>query len=298
MMKVLCVGHIAYDIALSLEDYPLENTRNKVVAVNESGGGCSATAACLLGKWGEQSYICGVVGYDAYSDKIKKEFNEFKVKTDYLETNYETKTALTYILLNKKRATRTILSQESKLPPLKKTDYNIAADMIMLDGHEYEASLNILKNMPNALSMIDAGRVNKHVLDLCTKVNFIVCSKEFAEEVSGIKYTDNASLSKIYLNLKSRFAKQEIVITLEDKGAIYSFENQIKLLPALKVTVADSTGAGDIFHGAFCYQYLKTRNIENAVKFANIAAGLSLSKVGTKNSIPQLSEVEKYYAQV
>ena len=159
--------------------------------------------------------------------------------------------------------------------------------------------MRTLKYMPNAVSILDAGRVNKNVLDLCTKVNFIICSKEFAEEVSGIKMADNDTsvIANIYQNLKQKFPKQEIVVTLEDKGALYSYENHIKILPALKVNVKDTTGAGDIFHGAFAYQYMKTKNVEDAVKFANITAGLSTQSVGVKNSYPKLDEVMKYYEQ-
>ena len=68
-------------------------------------------------------------------------------------------------------------------------------------------------------------------------------------------------------------------------------------MPALKVNVKDTTGAGDIFHGAFAYQYMKTKNVEDAVKFANITAGLSTQSVGVKNSYPKLDEVMKYYEQ-
>ena len=300
-MKVLCIGHIAYDITLQMKNFPQENTRNEIINICESGGGSTANSACLLSKWQEEAYICGVVGYDASSEKIKKEFNSFNVKTDFLETDYENQTSLSYIILNPLNASRTIMSRKISLSEIKKNNYTtVAADAILLDGYEYETALKTLKSMPSAISILDAGRVNKQVLDLCSKVNFIICSKEFAEEVTNIKIIngDNKLIAQLYQTLKQKYPKQEIIVTLEDQGALYSYENHIKLLPALKVNVKDTTGAGDIFHGAFAYQYLKTKNIESATKFANIAAGLSTQYIGVKNSYPNLNEVNKYYEQV
>lgn len=299
-MKYLCIGHIAYDITLLMNDFPKENTRNEIVEKYEAGGGSTANSACLLGYWDQEAYICGVIGYDSYSEKLKKEFGDFKVQTNFLEFDYENKTPLTYVIINPLNASRTILQHKQGLASIKKNDYStVTPDAILLDGHEYDTAVKTLKYMPNAVSILDAGRVNKNVLDLCTKVNFIICSKEFAEEVSGIKMADNDTsvIANIYQNLKQKFPKQEIVVTLEDKGALYSYENHIKILPALKVNVKDTTGAGDIFHGAFAYQYMKTKNVEDAVKFANITAGLSTQSVGVKNSYPKLDEVMKYYEQ-
>ncbi len=300
-MKVLCIGHIAFDVTFEMATYPVENTRNEINNIVETGGGSSATAACLLGKWGFEPYICGVIGYDEYSEKIKKEFSNFKVNTDFLEIDYERKTSVSYILLNPVNKSRTILSKKSELSPIKKDDYNkIPIDMILLDGHEYQTSLKTLRTCQTATSILDAGRATKEVLDLCSKVNFIICSLEFAEEVSGIKIVpgDTKTIADLYQNLKKRFIKQEIIVTLEDQGALYAIDGHIKLIPALKLDAKDTTGAGDIFHGAFAYQYAQTKNIEQAVKFANVTAGLSVRNVGSKNSFPELDEVKKYYEQV
>ncbi len=300
-MKALCIGHIAYDITLEMDSFPQENTRNDVINTYECGGGSTANCACLLAKWQEPSYICGVIGYDSYSEKIKREFTDFKVNLDYLEIDYEHKTSLSYIILNPHNGSRTIMRKKLDLAPVKRTDFTIInADVILLDGYEHQTALKALKSMPTAISILDAGRNSKDVLDLCNKVKIIICSKEFAEQITGI-HPDKKDMNKVaamFLEMKKRYPAQEVVITLEDEGAVYSYENHIKILPALKVVVKDSTGAGDIFHGAFAYQYYKTKDVEKAVKFANVAAGLSAQNIGVKNSFPELEEVNRYYEQL
>jgi len=300
-MKILCLGHIAYDITLEAENYPKENSKSELTYVYESGGGSIANCACLLSKWQEETYVCGVIGYDTYGEKIKKEFNDFKVNTDYLEIDYENKTSLSYIILNSLNASRTILRKKNQLIPLKKAEFGVTEfNVILLDGYYYSSALKALKSQAKAISILDAGKNSKEVLDLCPKVKFIISSKEFAEEITGIK-PDKGDVNKIasmFLEMKKRYPAQEIIITLEDEGAVYAYENHIKILPALKVVAKDSTGAGDIFHGAFAYQYAKTKDVEKAVKFANVTAGLSVQKIGVKNSLPTLDEVNRYYEQL
>ena len=300
-MKALCIGKTEFNITLQLDKYPTEGFIQEIRKNIESGGGSVFSAASLLAKWHEDAYLCGVIGYDSYSEQLKKELTSLGVKIDFLETDYENKNSYNYIILNKENNSKTVLKNALDLSPIKKSDYSsITTDLIILDGYEYNTAIKTLKYMPNAISILDANRVNKEVIDLCGKVKFIVCSKEFAEEVSGIKIeSDNTkTIVSLYESLKKKFYKQEIIVTLKEQGVLYSNENHIKILPALKVDVEDNTGAGDIFLGAFAYQLIKTNNIENSVKFANIAAGLSVKSLGVNNSYPELEEVNTYYEQI
>ena len=78
---------------------------------------------------------------------------------------------------------------------------------------------------------------------------------------------------------------------------MYVSNNQIKVMPGLKVDEVDSTGAKDIFNGAFSYGLLKGYDIEKCITFANIAAGLSVVKVGGRSSIPEFDDIMKYFKQ-
>ena len=88
-MKALVIGHSSYDISCPVDSYPVENTKYRLDESVSCGGGPAANAAYLLGKWGVETYYAGVVGSDDFGSKIKKEFENIGVHTDYLETNYE-----------------------------------------------------------------------------------------------------------------------------------------------------------------------------------------------------------------
>ena len=92
--------------------------------------------------------------------------------------------------------------------------------------------------------------------------------------------------NKIYLAFKyidiSKEEYYEIVIK-----AINDYE----LIPSIKVTPVDSTGAGDIFHGAFAYFISHDYSLKDSLKLANITGAISVTRIGSRYSIPTLEEI-------
>jgi len=299
-MTILSIGRTSYDITCPVEEYPVEGTKYLLNEKIESGGGTAANVAYLLGKWGEISYFAGVIGSDDYGTKIKKDLEQVMVRTDLMEVSYDVGTPLSIILVNKKQSTRTRFDVVGESQPnLKKYEYTITPDVIFSDGKEYNATINALNKFPNAISIVDAGRVTRDLLELCKFVKYIVCSKGFAEAVSGLKidYNNSSSLVNVYRKLKQRYPNNEIIVTLENMGAMYPINGEIRVMPGIKTDVVDPSAAGDIFHGAFAYCLANNFDIEKAVTYSNIAAGLSVGKMGGRTSIPTIKEVISYYNQ-
>lgn len=297
-MTILSIGAASYDITCPVDEYPVEGTKYFLNEKIESGGGTAANVAYLLGRWGEVSYFAGVLGSDDYGTKIKKELEQATVKTEFVEYSYEVGTPLSIILVNKKKGSRTKFEVVgSTQPQLKKYEYNITPDVIFSDAKEYAATINALNKFPNAISIVDAGRVNKDLLELCKYVKYIVCSKGFAEAVSGqkIDYNNSSTLVNVYKKLKDKYPNNEIVVTLEEMGALYSVNGEIRIMPGIKTEVVDPSCSGDIFHGAFAYCLANGFDMEKTITYSNIAAGLSVGKMGGKTSIPSIKEVINYY---
>ncbi len=295
-MKILCIGHIAYDITIPLEQYPIENTKNRVPSRVECGGGPASNAAYLLGKWGIDTYIAGVIGNDVYGKRIKKEFEEVGVNTTYLEMNSEQETTSSFIIANKQKGTRTVFTYRPNNIKMKPINLSFEPDLILTDGQEVELSKEMIKKYPNAISVIDAGRANPEIIELAKLVNYTVCSKEFAESVTNmtIDYDKPNTLRELYRKMEFIF-KNNIVVTLEAKGALYQYKKQVKLMPSIKVKAVDSTGAGDLFHGAFVYGLAKNMPYEEIVKLSNVTGALSVTKIGGRFSAPSREEIKKVY---
>lgn len=296
-MKILCIGHSAYDITTPLENYPKENTKNRVHERIECGGGPAGNAAYLLAKWGMEVYFAGIVGNDLYGKRIRDEFRMIGVNTDYLQLSDEYITTTSHIIANKENGSRTILTYRPSNMKMHDIDIDIKPDIILIDGQEYEMSKKVIANNPDAIVIIDAGRDRKEVKDLCMMSDYVVCSKDFMEAVSHITIYDQTSLEMAFKHLENQF-KTKIIVTLEAKGCAYRDNDQIKIIPSVSVKAIDSTGAGDIFHGAFVYGMASNWPLEKILRYANIAGAMSVTRVGGRNSIFSKKEMDEVFNEI
>ncbi len=302
-MNALSVGRIAYDITIPVDNYPEENSKMLLKEKMEYSGGPACNVALLLRKWNCETYFSGVIGYDDYGSSIKKELDNDNVHTNYLETNYEKHTTMNVVLVNKSTTSRTILAIEPEVNHVKRSDYQENFELIYSDGFEYSATLSALNQNPTSISLLgaslDTGNDEKEIMTLGKSVKYITFSIDFAERQTRMKadFNNPQTLLNIYKELKNRLPNTNIIVTLKNMGAMYQYNDEIKVMPTISVKEVDRTGAGDIFDGALLYGLWKKYDIEKAIRIANIAAGLSTTKYGVKNSIPLLSEVINYYEQ-
>ena len=297
-MKIICIGNAAYDVTLPVNHYPVENKKIRLDAPRvECGGGSASNCAYLLAKWGMETYFAGAVGDDYYGNRIIEEFEKIGVNTKYIEKKKDVSTTSSFIIANTTVGSRTILTDKSKDMVMKKREIDDDFDVILLDGYERDFAVEVIKKNPKAIKIIDAGSLRESTVELAKMADYVVCSNDFAMEFTKkkIDYNDMKTLIEIYDDLKKEFS-QKIVITLEDKGC-FTYDNGYKLVPSIKVTSVDSTGAGDIYHGAFTYCIANNYDIITTMKMSNITGALSVTKVGGRYSIFSLEEVKAKYEQ-
>ncbi len=298
-MKIICIGNAAYDITLPMNHFPIENKKVRIATNRiECGGGSASNCAYLLAKWGMETYFAGAVGDDYYGNKIIEEYEKIGVNTKYLEKKAGIPTTSSFIITNTSIGSRTVLTDKDSKMTMGKMPIDDQFDVILLDGYEKAFAKEVIKKNPKAIKIIDAGSMRESTLELAHMVDYIVCSHDFAEEYTKkkIDYNDMRTLIEIYDDLKKDFS-QKIIITLEDKGC-FTYENGYKMVPSIKVEAVDSTGAGDIFHGAFTYCIANDYDIITTMRMSNIAGALSVTKVGGRFSIFPLKEVKKKYDEL
>ena len=298
-MKILCIGQSAYDITLPVTDYPKENKKIKIGNKKvECGGGACNNAAYLLGLWNSDVYLASAIGKDFYGERIKNELRDVNVNIDYFEELDGIETTTSYIIANTSRGTRTILTNKNTLMKFTNlTNIDIKPDVILADGNDYELALKTIQENKNSVSIIDAGSIKEGTIALCKNVKYVLCSNDFAREYTKIdfSYDDLESLVKVHQKLEEDF-QNTVVITLESSGCFTKINGEYTIIPSIKVESVDSTGAGDIFHGAFTYFIANNYSFYDALRLANIAGALSVRKIGSKNSMPKLEEVLDYHA--
>ena len=293
-MKILCIGHAAYDITFPVDHFVIENTKNRITERVECGGGPASNAAYLLGKYGADVYFMGLVGNDYYGNKIEEELKSVNVNTKYLKKIDGFNTTLSTIIANKENGSRTILTYRTSKMSYPITDIDFTPDIILVDGQEIEASNYMIDKYKDAITVIDAGRATDEIIALSKKVDYLVCSHDFAEAVTNIKTSDE-NYAAIFNTMEEKF-KNNVFITLEAKGCLYKNNGKILLMPSISVKPIDSTGAGDLFHGAFVYCLSIGYPIEEVIKISNIVGALSVTKIGGRFSVPTKEEIKNIYA--
>jgi sulfofructose kinase len=110
-------------------------------------------------------------------------------------------------------------------------------------------------------------------------VDYLIASSEFAEDPQ---------------ELADRYGCSVVGITRGVEGAVFLNRGRVLRSNAFNVPVADTTGAGDVFHGAFIYGLLQSWNLEDVIRFAHAVAAMKCMRIGARRGIPSLSEVQEF----
>lgn len=295
-MRFVCIGHCTYDTTLPVNEFPEENKKIRIPNHIECGGGPASNGAYLLAKWGMDTTMVSIVGDDYYGHQIIKEFDKVGANTRYIEINPNHRTSSSYIIANTSNGTRTILSSKKQaIRRLKMPVSDIIADAILIDGEHPESAYEIFMNNPEAISVIDAGRLNDETKFLGKKATYVICSKDFAEDFAEEKIDLERidKLTEIHRKLEEYY-ETTVIITLEAAGSFTKIDGIAQIIPSIKVTAVDSTGAGDIFHGAFLYFIANGYSLYDSIHYASITSAISVTRIGSRYSIPMLNEVLEY----
>ncbi len=292
LVETLIIGKPAVNIYLPLQEFPNEGDIFTIKSKNESVGNVGATSACLLAKWGISTHFTGVVGNDAYADKIRDTFKEYKVNSKFMETNFENGTNVNYIILNAKNGNSSKIIYNNPEIQLAKFKYDFVPGFAIIDGTDYAGAFALLNNNGNC-NTVFYGRIgDKDTINLSKRCTWNVCTEVFAEGLTKMSSDGTAeSYVNLYQKIVDTAGKSNYVIILNNRKILYSVDGKVKMLPEMKINVVDYSSFDSVFVGAFSYGIGMGLSVDDAIKLANTAAGLSISKIGEVSSIPTLDEV-------
>lgn len=302
-MKFANLGNSTVDTTVTSDRFITEDERNSFFDSSMTPGGPACNAASVIAKFSDDSDrvdFYGRIGDDAYGDFIQKELKKERINISHLKVS-NVKTPHSFIIINTSKNTRTINTVRDKEdfidPKIEDFEYETDYDFILTDGKYPQDSIELIENNKNAISVVDAGRVNDGVIEVCKKVNYIICSEDFANGVTKAKLSDDLeNNASIFRQMQQMFPNAAgIVITVGKKGYICEKDSEVVTFPSYqpeKPTI-DTNAAGDIFHGAFTYAIANGYDYHGSLEFANVTASLSTTKAGGRYSCPELEEVEK-----
>lgn len=138
----------------------------------------------------------------------------------------------------------------------------------------YELKIPIIYN-PAPAKQIDAKTLKK--------ATYITPNEtEFKTLFNGVAY--NEILSQM---------PNQLILTLGKRGVTFHNKEEVQRILAYTVEVVDTTGAGDTFNGAFAHGLMNKFSLEQSIKFANLAAALSIQKKGAQGGIPTIKQMKE-----
>lgn len=289
-MQVTGIGQCSYDYLAMVDRYPSVDTKKEVLSWHEQGGGPVATALVTLGRLGISTRFCGVTGDDATGDKIRDSLVNEGVDVSGLVTRKDSLSQVAFIAIEQDGGSRTIFWKRPSGNPLLPDEIGPSClsecSFLLLDGLMEEVSLFAAARAKAAHVpvMVDAGRLRPGMMELIGSCDYVVGSEEFARDLGWELTPEMLSLERRKLGIPI------LTITLGPEGSITASENTLFHVPAFGVKAVDSTGAGDVFHGAYIYGAIKGWPLRDTVIFASAVAALKCTRIGGRSGIPSLHE--------
>ncbi|HEY4707147.1 MAG TPA: PfkB family carbohydrate kinase [Thermodesulfobacteriota bacterium] len=291
-MKVIGLGQCSLDYVALVDDFPTEDTKEEVLDFTVQGGGPVATALVTLARLGVRTAMLGRVSDDLAGQEIRRGLKNEGVDVRGLVEKPDGASQQACIMVNGKTGSRTICWQRPTVPPLLARDVEAShfkgAGFLMLDGLMMEASkraasIAAKRNIP---VMLDAGSMRPGMLKLASGCDYVVCAERF---VSDLKLSIKDAFKKLAVG-----RTRAVTVTFGDKGSFTYNEGKVFLQKAFKVKTIDTTGAGDVFHGAYTYGVLQGWDLKRTVEFASAAAAMKCRALGGRAGIPGLAEVQRF----
>ena len=296
--KILVIG--SYNAGLFLKGDALPGTGETVMGHTffESGGGKGSNQAIASSCMGADVTFAGRIGEDEYGKTALKIYAKYGLCADKIIVDNSTHTGMSVILIDK-NGQNSIMVVPGANYNLSKSDMDAAladAKDYALVGFQLENNVDtVLYGIRKAAAagadvLLDPAPAVPLPVDIYPFITYIKPNEHEAAILSGIPVHDAESAYKAGEWFLKQGAKNA-VITLGSGGTVLVNADGKQHFKTPKVNAVDTTGAGDCFSGAMMSALTKGETIADAIKFANCASALSVTRFGVVEAIPSLDEV-------
>jgi sugar/nucleoside kinase (ribokinase family) len=288
MLRGLFVGLTTIDIQYLIDTFPTSNSKTVASIFAMSVGGPATNAALTFAYLGGKSHLISAIGKNQFVPFIESELQRYNMEFTDLSPAANQIPTVSSILTTKGSGHRAIITTKSSIAPSAKDATFIANkdnySLALVDGFNMETCCRVAMQAQDCgiAVVLDGGSWKDGMERLLPYVDVAICSENFhspegIDENTVIEY------------LASQGVKYR-AITRGERSIIYSFPDGRGEITIEPVEVVDTSGAGDILHGAFCYYYAKGNNFVQALLKASKVATLSCRTFGTRSWMQDKSE--------
>ena len=291
-LDVVGVGLNATDTIIRLPRFPALDDKVEFLGAEVHLGGQAASAMVACRRWGLKTRYVGKVGDDAAGRLQREAFAREGVEAQLMEVAGKP-SQIAYILVDEASGERTILWKRDAALTMRpeeiRREWITSARALLVDGHNTAAAAMAARYAHQAGVPVTADLDNLYpgVEELLGNVDYMLVSRDFPERLTG-----EADLRKSLPALEKKFRCRVAGATLGRGGALAWDGVSFLYCRAYRVKTVDTTGAGDIFHGAFVYALLQKWPLRRMLEFSCAAAALNCTAVGARGGIAEVAEIE------
>lgn len=293
-LSIVGLGLACLDILIRTEQLPTWDGGVSLSALAVEGGGPVATAVVAAQRLGVSSGFIGAFGNDRLGAiKLQTLLENGVDVSRSVFRDLESQVVL--VCVHEKTGERIFsgvhgLSSQLDCAELDK-DYITQAEFLHLDGFHAQAAIQAAKWMKSAGKkvMLDGsatrGPISPEMIELVNLANFLICGHGFGPALTGKDDVWEAGREIHTLG-------PEVVIQTEGNHGCYVVTRGDHFhIPAFEVPVIDTTGAGDVFHGAFMVGLLRGWDVRTTTIFSSAVAAMKCRQISGRKGIPAFDEV-------
>ena len=291
-------GDPFFDLVVHLPKLPETNKSCQMKEYCFQGGGNVPTACVAAARLGAKVSLIGCVGDDLFGKLGLNDLQYNGVDISKMKVKKGRKSNFSICITETEIQGKEFISKPGDFSEIKKEELDesffASAKMlhVALITPAVVKACDIVHKHGGKVS-IDANYYRPYVYDHYDKIDLFIGSELYYRCFCEDKKLDPLCFEE-NMRLLQSYGPEIVVFTFGEEGCRGVFADRYFQQPAFCVNVADTTGAGDVFHGAFDYFYLQKYSIEECAKYASAVSAVKCTKEGGRAGIPSLSVVKKF----
>ncbi|MTD41430.1 ribokinase [Erwinia sp. CPCC 100877] len=300
MKKVVVLGSINMDMVMETDRLPKVGETLLGDTIDYYVGGKGANQAVAAARMGVPVSLIAKIGDDTFGSKVYRHLKQEQIDVEAVSTEKNIFTGVASIFKLKEDnaivvlpGANMLLNEVDAVINEKTTAQDVFLAQLEIPLETVKKGLALAKEA-GAITILNPAPYSEAVIEMLPFVDIITPNETEFEGLLGRALSDPKKLEEEMLIWAEQYQTQ-LIVTRGGQGISYTTTNEVVTIPAEKVTVVDTTGAGDTFNGILAASLAQGKPLAEAIRLSGKGATLSVTKLGAQTGMPTLAEIEHWH---